>query len=168
MNDDDFDDIDEDFDNVPVIVNRRKLTPEYKLTIQKMIRTAIRWQNAQVLFTCRDCCFYRPEVVGGLVNTNVGEDEGVEVMKSSPEACTLEPTNQLMLSKLMPTQLPECFLYDPLSSAFVGVLDLMLALGIDLGQKQGWASVVGRVAKLQDRYGYITGITQRNLNKYGS
>lgn len=160
----------DDFDNVPVIVNRRKLTPEHKLTIRKMIRTAIRRQNTQVLFTCRECVFYRSEVVGGLVSIDVDEGPtGVETTKSSPRACTLEPTNQLILSKRMPTQLPECFTYDPLVSAFAGVLEIMHALGIDFHEaKQGWATLVGRIAQRADRYGYITGITQRNLNKYGS
>ncbi len=146
----DFDDVDED---VPVIVNRRKLLPEHKLTIKKMIRTAIKWQNAQVLFTCRECCFYMAphKKIGRAAN------------------CRLSGKNQLVTSKLMPTQLPECFTYDPLGSAFAGVLEIIHTLGIDFnGTKQGWATAVGRIAQRADRYGYITGITQRNLDKYGS
>jgi len=153
MRPDDFDDFeDEDTEPVTTVFGDRKLTPEHKLTVKKMIRNAIRWQNQQVLFTCRECCFYRP----------ANEKRG-RIAK-----CTLDSNNQLVTQKLMPTQLPECFLYDPLASSFVGVLDLMLALGIGLNAERGWASVVGRIAKRQDRYGYITGVTQRNLDKYGS
>ncbi len=120
--------------------------PELKHTIKKMIRDAIRWQNKQVLFTCRECCYYVPE----------------------PAKCNLDASNQLVTAKRMPTQLPECFLFDPLASSFVGVLNLMYSLGIDTNAEHGWATVVGRLAAKQDRYGYITGVTQKNLNKYGA
>ncbi len=127
--------------------------PELKHTIRKMIRDAIRWQNKQVLFTCRDCCFY------------VCKDE--EHFKQAK--CSLNNDNQLVMDKRMPTQLPECFLFDPLASSFVGVLNLMYSLGIDtITATRGWATIIGRLAARQDKYGYITGITQKNLDKYGT
>ena len=129
-----------------------EIGPELKYTIRKMIREAIRWQNRQVLFTCRECCFYRfPNKKKGRL-----------------AKCSLDESNQLVTAKRMPTQLPECFLYDPLASSFVNVLTLMYSLGIDtIGAKHGWATVVGRLAAKQDRYGYINGITQKNLERYG-
>ena len=150
------------------------MEPELKHTIRKMIRDAIRWQNQQVLFTCRQCCFYRPAVVGGLTGTELlEENDELEVeatfKEASPECCTLEATNRLVLSKRMPTQLPECFTFDPLASAFVVALDTMHALGIETFKAdRGWASIVGRIAQRADRYGYLPGVTQRNLDKYGS
>lgn len=126
------------------------MRPELKYTIRKMIRDAIIWQNKQTLFTCRQCCFYRPAVLGGNL-----------------EGCTLEPTNKLVLQKRMPHQLPECFLHDPLDSAFAGVLNLMHSLGIDFHDADhGWATVVGRLAKRMNRFGYITGINLKNLERY--
>lgn len=130
-----------------------KLTPELKHTVRKMIRDAIRWQNSQVLFTCRQCCFYEPE----------------NKKNPRPAKCGFEASNQLILSKRMPTQLPECFILDPLASAFAGVLGLMYSLGVDtINAKHGWTTVVSRLAARQDRFGYVTGITQKNLDRYGS
>ncbi len=151
MNPDDFDDIDEDFDE-QVTVRKRKLTAEHKFTIRKMIREAIRRQNNTVLFTCRECCFYRPP----------------NVKQGRMAKCLLEDSNELIFSKRMPTQLPECFQLGVLTSAFADVLDFMMAMRINMGGQHGWASAISRVACKQDRYGYITGITQRNLDKYGS
>ena len=151
MNPDDFDDIDEDED-VPVIVNRRKLSQEHKFTLRKMIREAIRKQNNTVLFTCRECCFYRPP----------------NVKRGRIAKCLLEDSNELVFAKRMPTQLPSCFQFAPLTSAFADVLDFMMAMRIDMGGEHGWASAISRVACKQDRFGYITGITQRNLDKYGT
>ena len=165
MSPDDFD------DDEPVTVTVRgdgKLTPEHKFPIRKMIREAIRYQNAQVLFTCRECCFYQPRVIGG-IDLDEDEDEGIVEIEGCPEACTLESTNRLVLGKRMPTQLSECFSFDPLTSAFASVLDIMHGLGIDFyNAKQGWATVVGRIAQRADKFGYISGVTQRNLDKYGS
>lgn len=152
MNIDDFEDYDDDFDNVPVIVNKRKLSPEHKFTLRKMIREAVRKQNNTVLFTCRECCFYRPPVV----------------KRGRIAKCLLDESNELIFAKRMPTQLPSCFQFAPLTSAFADVLDFMIAMRIDMGGERGWASAISRVACKQDRYGYITGVTQRNLDKYGS
>lgn len=141
--------------------------PELKHTIKIMIRAAILWQNRQVLFTCRHCCFYQPQVIGGVEAGD--EDEEDVVIDPVNEACTLESTNRLMLSKRQPTQLPECFLYDPLSSSFAGVLTLLYSLGIDtLGAEYGWATIISRLAARQNRYGYIGGVTPKNLEKYGT
>lgn len=126
--------------------------PERKHTIRKMIRDAIRRQNRQVLFTCRDCCFYLPpgEKIGRTSNCRMGN-------------------GKLALDKRMPTQLPECFTYDPLASPFADVLTLMYALGVDtINAEHGWATIVGRLAARQDRYGYMSGVTQKNLERYGS
>lgn len=124
--------------------NPDRMRPELKFTVKKMIREAIRWQNKQVLFTCRECCFYQAE------------------------GCTLKPTNTLMLSKRMPTQLPECFTYDPLASAFADVLTLIYSLGVDtIHCKHGWATVAGRLAARANQYGYIMGVTSKNLERYG-
>ena len=128
------------------------MRPIMKHTLRRTIRRAIRHQNKQMLFTCRDCCFYQ------------NADEKGRVAK-----CTLDENNQLVNAKRMPTQLPECFLYDPLMSSFAGVLMMMYSLGIDtLNAKHGWATICGRLAARQDRYGYITGITQKNLERYGT
>lgn len=126
------------------------MTPELKYTIRKMIRQAIRRQNQQVLFTCRECCYYVPKAC-------------------RPTKCNLDENNQLVTAKRMPTQLPSCFIYDPLASEFAAVLTLMYSLGIDtLHADHGWATIIGRLAAKQDRYGYLTGITQKNLERYGS
>ena len=123
------------------------MKPELKHTIRKMIREAIRWQNKQVLFTCRECCFYLESEYG---------------LKS----CSLDSKNELILAKRMPTQMPECFIFDPLQSAFANVLTLMHSHFH--GAKHGWATIVGRIAQRADKFGYVSGVTQRNLNKYGT
>lgn len=121
-----------------------------KHIVRKMIRDAIRWQNQQVLFTCRQCCFYQCTEYG-------------------VKTCDLDDGNELILAKRMPTQMPTCFIFDPLESAFTGVLTMMYSLGIDtIRVEHGWNTVVSRLAARADRFGYITGITQRNLDKYGS
>lgn len=126
---------------------------ELKHTIRKMIRDTIRWQNAQVLFTCRECCFYVP------TNAKTGR----------PAKCDLDEGNELVRTKRMPTQLPTCFTFNPLTSAFADVLTLMYSLGVDtIRAEHGWGTVVGRLAARADRYGYVTGITQKNLDKYGT
>ncbi len=131
-----------------------EIGPELKFTIRKMIRDAIRWQNSQVLFTCRECCFYN--------YTSLDEKAG------DPARCELDASNQLIIGKRMPTQLPKCFICNPAATAFAGVLAIMYALGVDTIRKEhGWATVVGRLAARADKYGYITGITQKNLDKYG-
>jgi len=129
------------------------LGPELRYTLKKMIREAIRYQNKQVLFTCRDCCFY----------------QDADEKKGRVTKCTLDESNQLVTAKRMPTQLPECFLHDPLMTSFAGVLMLMYSLGIDtINAEHGWATICGRLAARQDRYGYISGITQKNLERYGT
>ncbi len=129
------------------------MTPELKHTIKIMIRSAIFHQNRQVLFTCRDCCFYVP----------------ANEKTCRPAKCSLDENNQLVLAKRQPTQLPECFTYAPLRSSFASVLALMYSLGVDtLHAKHGWATVIGRLAARQDRYGYLHGVTQKNLERYGS
>jgi hypothetical protein len=130
------------------------MTPDLKRTVKKMIREAIHWQNRQVLFTCRQCCFYVPD------NNN---------KTHRPAKCNLDESNKLVLAKRMPTQLPECFIFDPLMSAFADVLTLMHNMGIDFHDaKRGWDTIVGRIAARADRYGYVTGVTQKNLDKYGT
>lgn len=129
------------------------MTPEVKHTVKKMIRNAIRWQNQQVLFTCRQCCFYIP----------------ADNKRNRPAKCDLDETNKLVLAKRMPTQLPECFLFDPLASEFASVLSVMYCLGVDtIRAEHGWHTVVSRIAARQDRYGYIPGVVQKNLDKYGT
>ncbi len=151
MNPDDFDD-DDDEPVALTVFGDRKLSPEHKFTLRKMIREAIRQQNNTVLFTCRECCFYRPP-----------NEKRAHIAK-----CLLEDSNELVFAKRMPTQLPSCFIFAPLTSAFADVLDFMMAMRVNMGGTQGWSSVISRVACKQDRFGYITGITQRNLDKYGS
>jgi hypothetical protein len=148
-------------------------SPELKHTIRKMIRAAIKKQNSQTLFTCRDCCFYQPEVIAENILHTLDEvglnEDDLEPEESVSEHCTFEPTNRLILSKRMPTHLPSCFTFDPLSSPFATVLTLMYSLGVDtMNAKHGWATVVGRLAARQNRFGYLTGITQKNLEKYGT
>ncbi|MCK5608218.1 hypothetical protein KAR91_40425 [Candidatus Pacearchaeota archaeon] len=129
------------------------MTPMLKHTVRKMIREAIRYDNKQVLFTCHQCCFYIPP----------------HEKTSRPAKCDLDESNTLLLVKRMPTQLPECFTYNPLASAFSGVLTLMYSLGVDtIRAEQGWATIVSRLAARADRFGYIMGVTQKNLDKYGS
>jgi len=71
-------------------------------------------------------------------------------------------------SQRMPHQLPECFMFDPIDTAFAGCLDLMNGLGIDFhSADHGWATVVGRIMARANQYGYFMGATQANLNKYG-
>ena len=165
MRPDDFDDFEEiehtgaDLDEQLVEVRGEidahcgKPTPKQKLTIKRMIRTAIKYQNKQVLFTCRECCFYK----------------FLDPKTNAPAHCTLDSKNRLVTSKRMPTQLPDCFIYDPLASYLATILTLMYALGIDKSRRYGWATVTGRLAKLQNNYGYFTlRVTQRNLDKYGS
>lgn len=130
-----------------------KMTPALKYTVKQMIRDAIRWQNKQVLFTCRQCCFY------------IAADDEKNIVRK----CDLDEKNTLVLAKRMPTQLPECFISDPLESAFAGVLGVMYSLGVDtIHAKHGWDTIVSRIAARADRYGYVTGITQKNLDKYGT
>lgn len=134
------------------------MEPELKYTIKKMIRDAIRWQNSQVLFTCRQCCFYPT------VDNDDDDDDTISIHK-----CDLDESNVLVLDKRMPTQLPECFTFNPLASAFTDVLALMYSLGIDtIRAEHGWATVVSRLAARTNRYGYIMGVTQKNLDKYGT
>ncbi len=150
------------------------MTPELKHTIRKMIREAIRWQNRQVLFTCRGCCFYQPAVVGGHSDSELSDEDGeleleVTFKEASPEGCTLDSTNRLILGKRMPTQMPECFTFGPLASSFANLLLTMASLGIETYKAdRGWASIVGRIVQRADKFGYITGVTQKNLDKYGT
>jgi hypothetical protein len=142
----DFDDFDEDeeqeFDGT--------ITPDLKHTIRKMIREAIKWQNRQVLFTCRQCCFFQEN-------------------KHGVRHCNLDRKNELVLAKRQPTQMPDCFTFDPLMSAFAGTLTLMHSLGIDpFNVEYGWLTIVGRIAQRADRFGYVTGVKQKNLDKYGA
>lgn len=126
------------------------MTPELKRTVRKMIRDAIRWQNKQVLFTCRQCCFYM-------------------CSEYEVRSCTLDAENELVLAKRMPTQLPECFTFDPLASSFTPLLLTMSSLGVETFKaERGWASIVGRIAQRANKFGYITGVTQKNLDRYGT
>ena len=124
-----------------------KLEPGKKRAIRKMIRTAIKFQNSRTLFSCNDCCF------------------------CSGSGCDLgEDVNVVVQGLRMPHQLPECFILDPLGTAFAGCLDLMKALGVDSFKSiNGWGTVVGRLLSLThiDNYGYIINVKQRNLNRYG-
>lgn len=130
-----------------------KVTPELKRTVRTMIRVAICWQNQQVLFTCRHCCFY------------IAADDEKNIVRK----CDLDEKNELVLAKRMPTQLPTCFTFDPLASAFAGVLELMYSLGVDtIHAERGWDTIVGRIVARTNRYGYVTGVTQKNLDKYGT
>lgn len=150
MRPDDFDDFDDEPVTVALHGSTGKMTPELKHTIRKMIRDAIRWQNQQVLFTCRQCCFY-------------------QCSEHEVQSCTLNAENKLVLGRRMPTQMPECFTFDPLASSFADLLLTMACLGIETFKaERGWASIVGRIAQRADRFGYITGVTQKNLDKYGT
>lgn len=142
------------------------IDPELKHTIRKMIREAIRWQNKQVLFTCEKCCFYQPATVG----EELEDDDHVVTFKpATPAYCTLDRKNRLILAKRMPTQMPDCFTFDPLESSFAGCLTLIHSLGVETFMvKHGWATIVSRIAQRADKFGYVTGVTQRNLDKYGS
>lgn len=128
------------------------MQPELKYTVKKMIRDAIKQQNKKMLFTCRDCCFYVPR----------NEET------HRPAKCELNESNQLVMSKRMPTQLPSCFLFNPIESSLLGVLTLMYSLGIDtIKAEHGWATICGRLATRQDRYGFMSGVKQKNLERYG-
>jgi hypothetical protein len=119
------------------------VTSEEKIIIRKALRTAIKIQNEKVLFSCRDCCFYG-------------------------DVCELDPRNRLIHSLRQPTQLPECFSFSVIDSAFAGVLELMDAMNIDFHSiKHGWPTVVGRLAARANRFGYILPMRLRNLERYG-
>lgn len=121
-----------------------KMEPGKKRAIRQMIRTAIKFQNSRTLFSCADCCF------------------------CSDTICDFDGANTVVFSQRMPHQLPECFIIDPLDTAFAGCLDLMMALGVDSFKSiNGWGTVVGRLLSHADSYGYIINVSQRNLNKYG-
>lgn len=119
------------------------MTSKEKVIIKKALRFAIKCQNRKVLFSCEDCGFY----------------DG---------ACELDPENRTDLSMRQPTQLPQCFAYNVIESAFAGVLEVMAAMEIDFHEaKHGWPTVVGRLASRANRFGYVDGVSQRNLEKYG-
>ena len=121
-----------------------KMEPGKKHAIRKMIRTAIKFQNSRTLFSCNDCCF-----CGEIV-------------------CEFDEKNMAFYALRQASQLPECFTINPLDTSFAGCLELMLALGVDSFKAQrGWGTVVGRLLKHADNYGYIINVSQRNLNKYG-
>jgi hypothetical protein len=149
-----------------------QIGPELKYTIKRMIREVIKHQNNQMLFTCRECCFYLPPVEpADPLDEDEDEDaeEQEEVTPRPFAKCDLDENNQLVLDKRMPTHLPECFNYDPLTSGFAAILTLMYSLGVDtINAKTGWATVIGRLAERQDRFGYIHGVTKKNLERYGT
>jgi hypothetical protein len=115
-----------------------------KQLLRKAIRAAIKAQNLRVLFSCADCALYS----GGV--------------------CLFDETKAIQVAKVQPTQLPECFTFDPMDSAFAGCLLIMDGLKIDYHTAEhGWATIVGRLIAHADIYGYIMGLNQENLNRYG-
>jgi len=119
------------------------LDAKEKAIIRRAIRLAIRQQNSQTLFSCRQCGFY----------------DGV---------CELDPENRIVHSLRQPSQLPECFMFSVIDSAFASVLELMDTIGVDFhGATRGWPTVVGRICARANRYGYIMPVRQRNLERYG-
>lgn len=122
-----------------------KINPGNKRAVRKMIRTAIKFQNSRTLFSCKDCCL------------------------CGDTGCDLDEKNIAVWSQRMPHQLPNCFTFDPIDSAFAGCLELMNALGIDFhAADYGWPTIVGRIVARTNQYGYLIGIKQSNLDKYGS
>jgi hypothetical protein len=125
------------------------MKPEIKHAIRKLVREAIRRMNSQVLFTCYHCALY-------------------SCKKNDVRTCLLDCNNQLVLGKRQPTQMPDCFILEPLLSPMADVLDKMRAMGINwLVEDTGWATIVGRIAQRSSNFGYFN-VTQRNLNRYES
>lgn len=125
--------------------------PELKHTIRKTVREAIIWQNKQVLFNCSHCVFHVP----------------ADHKKGRMDRCLCE--SAVNLNNRQASQMPECFQFDPLKSAFAGVLTLMYFLGVDtVHTEHGWPTIIGRLAARADRFGYITGVTAKNLERYGA
>lgn len=119
------------------------MTAEQKVIIRRAIRAAIKMQNSRVLFSCRQCGFYAV-------------------------TCGLDPENRIIHGLRQPSQLPECFGFDVIDSAFAGVLTLMNDIGIDShGVTRGWPTVVGRLCVRANRYGYIMPVKPSNLERYG-
>jgi hypothetical protein len=138
------------------------MKPDVKHTIRRAIRIGIRQQNATTLFTCFDCAFYQRK-----------KDQLPECQLNTPGCAEAfgHPNKRydLVLSKRMPTQMPSCFILEPLRSPLANVLDTMRNLGVRwLEHDTGWPTIVSRLLARASNYGYFTGIRQRNLDKYGS
>jgi hypothetical protein len=110
-----------------------------------MIREAIKHQQRKTLFSCIDCAFY------------------------TDGNCTFEPSNVTFKSNRQASQMPDCFTIDPLQTSFAGVLGVLHSLDDVEAFKadRGWDAVVGKVIRRCDRFGYFSGASMRNLNKYG-
>ena len=121
-----------------------KMSPGKKIAIRKMIRAAIKFQNSRSLFSCADCCFCGDTI------------------------CDLDKKNMTFYALRLASQLPECFMINPLDTAFAGCLELKLAIKVDSFKSiNGWGTVVGRLLSHADKYGYIINVKRRNLDKYG-
>lgn len=122
----------------------KRIDSKTKKEIRKLIRGAIQIQNNQTLFSCFHCIFYT---------------EG---------HCEADFDDRIMHNLVQPYQLPECFMFDSINSAFAAVLELFHEMKIDFHKADhGWPTIVGRVVNLTNKYGYFTEITQKNLHRYG-
>ena len=128
----------------------RPLKPEVVMAIRKLIRVAIRRQNQQTLFTCCHCAFWsRP--------------------KGMPPVCQFDQYKKIINNRSLPTQMPTCFLLEPMNSPMAVVLDKMHKMGVNwLAEDTGWATICTRMSQRSNRFGYIHGVKQRNLYRYES
>lgn len=119
------------------------LNAKKKLTIKKIIREAIQFQNRRTLFCCEHCMFYA---------------EG---------CCEADFDHNITFNLVQPHHLPECFTFDSINSAYAEVLEIFEGMKIDFHTAdKGWATIVGRIVSRCDKYGYLINITQKNLKKY--
>lgn len=102
----------------------------------------MQFQNNRMLFCCTDCILY---------------DEG---------HCEADYDDRITHDLRQPHQLPTCFTFNVMDSAFAAVLEAFAEMQIDFhNADHGWPTVVGRIVSRANNYGY-TNVTQRNLNKY--
>lgn len=128
---------------VDAITGGQMIDQTAKHILRMAIRTAIKQQNARVLFSCKDCQFYSGQ-------------------------CELDSNNRLMLSRLQPYSLPKCFTINYVNSPFAGVLKLLYDMGIDMNNGDtGWVTLVKRVIARADKYGYLIRLRPGNLERYG-
>jgi hypothetical protein len=108
------------------------------------------------MFCCGHCVFYSKK-------------------KDMPATCCFKEMHpeagdkKIDMSFRMASQMPDCFLLEPLKSPMAEVLDRMQDMGIKwFEHDRGWPTIVSRLNQRADRFGFFTGISQMNLEKYGS
>jgi len=119
------------------------LDAKKKRMVRTIIRGAIQFQNQQTLFCCEHCMFY---------------DEG---------HCEADFDHNITHNLVQPHQLPECFTFNSIDSAYAEVLEIFNDMKIDFHTAdKGWATIVGRIVSRCNKYGYLINVSQKNLNKY--